>query len=149
MKKVFFLFILLPAFSFSQEIEKKPGKNEIGLNLFSITQFEKNRGMLDKPHITARFNPLSGLYYKRHYGKNAFRASFDYSTHSRVEGDKNNPIGDPFYMPYFYAANIQTVSIAAGYERSFGNGKLRPYVFGDVVFNYETACKLFHGEVSD
>jgi hypothetical protein len=133
MKKIFFLLISIPAFSFAQQAETPVHKNELGLNLFSITDFQRYRGVVDKPEVHADFNYFSGIYYKRYYGKNVLRASFNYSQKSIQSG---SGFEMPFYYYYSVAAVQKNLDISIGYERIFGTKKLQPYVFGDVVYNY-------------
>lgn len=136
MKKATLLFLLIPLFSFAQEVEipvKSVNQNEIGINLFSVTRFERNRGMLDTRKVSASMNPTPGVYYKRHFGKNALRASIDYTQQLIKYGDPNSMEYATFYMN----AKRMNIGINIGYERSFGKGKLQPYLFSDLVFNYE------------
>jgi hypothetical protein len=140
-----FLFLFLPLFSFAQEtqIPVKPAhKNEIGVNLFSLTHLARYHDNVDRYVMDADMNYVPGIYYKRHFGKNALRASFDYT-------QKFIRVGNPeiVYGGHYVAAWKKNVSVALGYERSFGNKKLQPYVFSDLVFNYQnmTGERLIFG----
>jgi hypothetical protein len=149
MKKATLLFLFLPLFSFAQEvvIPVKPiNQNEIGLNLFSITRFESYRGMLDTRQVSACLNAFPGIYYKRHFGQNAWRASFDYTQKSKLVGSATGS-DSPMYHINYLNAETKNVGIAVGYERSFGHWKLKPYAFSDLVFNYEnmSGVRAEHG----
>jgi hypothetical protein len=135
MKKTFLIFLFLPLFSFAQQEEIPAHQNEIGLNLFSATKIESNRDMLDRRKISTSLSAFSGIYYKRHFGQNAWRASFDYSQIAKMTGEGFTE--DPFYSSYHLSARVKNVGIALGYERSFRSGKFQPYVFSDLVFNYQ------------
>jgi hypothetical protein len=78
-------------------------------------------------------NPVPGVYYKRHFGQNALRASFDYTRHKLTIGAEPSDV----YFEQYFSATRQDLTIGLGYERSFGAGKFQPYVFSDVIFNYE------------
>jgi hypothetical protein len=140
MKKTLLLFSFLPLFSFAQQ-PVEPGdvvilplpvpKNEIGINLFSATNFQDL--YMGDWFERVDINPPSGVYYKRHFGQNALRASFDYTRHSLKVGEYPSEI----YYDTYFSATRQDLTIGLGYERSFGAGRFQPYVFSDLVFNYE------------
>ncbi len=134
MKQIIYFLFFLPLISFAQQTEKPVIKHELGVNLFSIKQFEKLRSYDDLPVSIANVNIFPGLYYKRHSGKNALRASFEY-THKNIRNG-TALIMDPYSTQYYFSTR-NNVAIAAGYERAFGSGKLQPYIFSDFIFNYE------------
>ncbi|MCX6312126.1 MAG: hypothetical protein NT084_10895 [Bacteroidetes bacterium] len=111
--------------------ENGPSKNELGLNLFSVTNFERGLSTVDKRQYSADFNLFSGVYYKYHFGKNAWRASFDFNQKSIFTNVAPN-------ISYYYSENAKRnfIGLKAGYERKFGNRKLNAFVFSDLIFNY-------------
>ncbi|MDQ3109238.1 MAG: hypothetical protein M3R17_05045 [Bacteroidota bacterium] len=143
MKKAFLLFNFLPLISFAQEVAPKPttgiapmSKNEFGINLFSVTRIDDffMHDWVDR----IDFNPPGGVFYKRHFGNNAFRTSFDFTHKSRM-------IGEPPVLNYYNGSNgnyyntkRDNVAISVGYERYLGLPcKFQPFVFTDLVMNYE------------
>jgi hypothetical protein len=133
MKKIFLFLLFIPLFSFGQQAEIPANKNEFGLNLFSLKRFqihqdyEMGRSFYGESHL------LPGIFYKRHFGKNAFRTSFEF-TRRATQG---NGKGAPWYFPEGSSVVRKNVGISIGYERSFSNKKLQPFAFADLVFNYE------------
>jgi hypothetical protein len=133
MKKTLLLLLFLPLFSFAQQTENQPGKNELGLNLFSVTNFFSYKDMTDKRFYKVDVNAFSGIYYRRHFGRYALRASFDYSSKAF------NAFSGPYWHDnYFYGVSAQTKNISAsvGYQHAFATKKFQPYFFTDLVFNY-------------
>lgn len=137
--KLFAIFCLfISSFSFAQNEtgsipkENIPLKNELGLNIFSITNFERGLDAVDKRQYKSEFNYFSGIYYKYHFGKNAFRASFDLQQKSIFINVAPN-------ISYYYSENARQnfIGLKAGYERDFGNGKLKAFLFSDLIFNYK------------
>lgn len=134
MRKTFLFLALLPLFSFAQDVEikvKPQPSHEVGVNLFSVTNLDTYLDYVDRLVTDADVNYIPGVYYKYHFGKNALRASFDYTQKFIRSGDP-----DAGYGGHYVAGWKKDLSIGMGYERSFGNWKLQPYVFGDAVFNY-------------
>lgn len=136
MKKAILFFFLLPSISFAQQEERPVKKHELGVNLFSVKRFDRYKNFSDCPVISADLNILTGLYYKNHFGKNAWRASVDYS-HRSIQKGWGEPLDDPYTTTQYYSAKRTNFSIAAGYEHSFGSRKFQPYLFSDLVFNYQ------------
>ncbi|MDQ3112082.1 MAG: hypothetical protein M3R17_19535, partial [Bacteroidota bacterium] len=130
MKKVLLLFSFLPLFSFAQEVVSD--KNEVGLNLFSVTNFGMHKDMLDKRVYNGDMNAFSGIYYRRHFGKYALRASFDYTQKAQLSSSGSR------FSPYYYnvSAITKNISMSLGYQHSFATKKFQPYFFTDLVFNY-------------
>jgi hypothetical protein len=131
MKKIFFLFSFFPLFSFAQDVVPAD-KNEVGLNLFSVTNFDSYKDPLDKPKYDLNVNAFSGIYYKRYFGKNALRASLDYS--QKAFHSEEGALNSTYYSNV--SATKKFVSTGIGYQRSFATGKFQPYFFSDLVFNY-------------
>ena len=113
-------------------------KNEFGMNLFSIMAPAPFHGYSSvnvlNPYYLVNYNLFSGIYYKRYSGKNGLRLSFDYFQKSVMENesyDENNlPITNSYNGIKFDG------QIKIGYERVFGNKRLKGFVFSDLVFNY-------------
>lgn len=129
--------LFISAFSFAQNetgilpIENPQPKNELGFNIFALTNFHKEILPTDGYKFASDYNLFSGIYYKHHFGKNAFRASFDFNQKSILINENPN-------ISYYYSENAQEnfVGLKAGYERNFGNKKLKAFVFSDLIFNY-------------
>src|ERR1700741_697157 len=134
MKNVFFFFLFIPLFSFAQQAEAPVSKNEFGMNGFSLKrpqfygEYETGRGIYAEPHL------VPGIYYKRHFGKNAIRSAFEFTRREKENVSK----GAPWFVPYSTTTIVSiNVGLSVGYERSFGDKKLQPFAFADLVFNYE------------
>lgn len=99
--------------SSKKSVESNPLRNEVGINLFSLTyQFDNLPG-----HFV---NVISGIYYKYHFGQNALRFSFDH------QGNVNQ------ISPAVYSGFVQnTEHFKLGYQRSFGHKRLSPFVYVD------------------
>jgi hypothetical protein len=138
MKKILFAFLFLPAFSFAQESDLPNEKtfshtHECGVNLFSITQFRTYMSASDKRRNSAAFNYIPGFYYKYHFGKTAFRAGVDYNHHTVISTSDYTENG----YQYIIAIRKRDLYLTAGYERSFGNGHFKPFVFADAMMHYD------------
>ncbi len=137
MKTLTIFCIFISTFSFAQgetgivPKENTQTKNELGLNLFSVSNFKRGLDALDKRQYAADFNLFSGIYYKYHFGKNAFRTSFDFNQKSIFINVTPN-------ISYYYSENAKQnfVGLKAGYEREFGNKRLKAFIFSDLIFNY-------------
>lgn len=145
---IFILFILIGTVSKAQVEHKcftfrtsKCGPHEIGLNLFSIQNAYRN-----KIHNTfsAQFSYPSGLLYKLHCGKDAFRAGFDYF-------DRKIDTEDFSEMRYIRnTGNDLTKELRLGYERKFGKSKFQPIIGADLVlaFNRKKGIVSGYGDFS-
>jgi hypothetical protein len=138
------LGLFLPFITLSQDVEKTTTtqpKNELGINLFSVTDWynaldpkiRKWQASLPIKEVL-QTNFFSGIYYKRHYGKNTLRTSLEYFQKTRIDFSSFTYAGSDYHTSY--AATTKTGEVKIGYERSFGNCKLRPYLFVDAVFGY-------------
>ncbi|CAN5915442.1 hypothetical protein BH11BAC7_BH11BAC7_34870 [soil metagenome] len=132
MKKAILFLLCCPLLLFAQEIPSYT--NEIGVNLFSVKRFEHFHGADDRMISKADFNLIPGIYYKWHFGKNALRTSFDYSQKAIHRGSID--VMDPYSTQYF-SASRKNFDLAIGYERAFAAGKFQPYLFSDLIVNYE------------
>jgi hypothetical protein len=131
MKKTLF-FLLIPLFSFAQQEGIPANKNEFGLNVFSMKRVQVYYDWdKDRNEVLSEMHILPGIYYKRHFGKNAFRGSFEFTRR------KNTDRGSPWYFSKENNVIKKSVGISIGYERAFGKRKLQPFVFSDLQFTYE------------
>ncbi len=139
MKNLLLLFLLISNFLVGQTVQSPIFQNEIGLNLFSITQFNFGKDNLDKRSITADLNFFSGIYYKKHFENNALRFSLDYNNKSI-----NNSKGyeTPYYFSEVIAASKKNLDMSFGLEHDFGSKKIHPYIFSDLVFGYQNFTGL-------
>src|ERR1041385_363043 len=138
MKKILLAFLFLPAFSFAQEADLPNEKiishsQELGANLFSITEFRTYLNASDKQLNSAAFNYAPGFYYKYHFGKNAFRAGIDFTHHSTISQSDLTENG----YQYIIAIRKRDLYLTAGYEYSFGNGHFKPFIFADAMMHYD------------
>jgi hypothetical protein len=146
MKKALLFFGFLPLFVCGQtpsgELSLPAPKHEIGINLFSVTRLSSLpwRPWYENPD----FNFVPGLYYKRHFGQNALRGSFDFSQHRLRRGDSSPAI----YGADYYSTVRRNFTVSLGYERSFGTHKFQPYIFSDLYFMHEkeTGERFYWGE---
>lgn len=141
MKNAVLLFLFIPLFSFGQE-EAPVNKNEFGVNVFSLKRFQAYKSFDNdnvispgEPHWVIYGEPhiLPGIYYKRHFGKNALRSSFEFTRRATTGTGE----GGPWYFPEGSSLLRKNVGISIGYERAFGTKKLQPFAFADLGFNYE------------
>lgn len=99
-------------------------KNEIGTNLISL---KENFGLaftVNKYY----FSKLSGINYKRNFGKNAIRVGYDFCDRDdEVSGD------------LFGTSSYQENRFRVGYQRIFGNKMIKPFVATDLTYLY---CKF-------
>ncbi len=131
MKKVLFLLFFIPTTCFAQEEETLLNKHELGISIFTAKRFEN---AYSYPHMMSTAIYLfPGLYYKNHFGKNAWRISLDYM-HKTIS---NGVVLNQSQVRDQYFSKLNNLALTAGYERSFGSRKFHPYVFSDLVFNYE------------
>jgi hypothetical protein len=149
MKKLVVIGLFISTFSFAQDIippvESITNKHELGLNIFSITDLGRGNFHSSKTTVQAEYNLATGLYYKYHSGKNAWRASFNYYQKAIAV---NNYIDD-FY--YFISAGVKkSEQFTAGYQREFGNGKFAPFVFSDLLFRYGnySGKESYYGDIT-
>ena len=84
MKAKFLILLFLPGFLLAQDFKHnssakpKTAKNEIGYNLYSITDLQlRINNVIEKERAYSQ-QAFSGIYFKRHVNQNIFRASFDY-----------------------------------------------------------------------
>lgn len=132
MKFLFTPFLFLPLFVFGQENNPAPElktsfSHEIGINLFSVTNLVFPTAY---DAGSCQVHPVSGLYYKYHFGQNALRASIDYR--QKVTFDER---GGGYELSYLKTANIRrTGELHLGYEREFGHGRLQGFAFSELLF---------------
>ena len=131
MKQLFTLVLFsLSLIGFGQESSIK--KHEIGLNLYSF-----NNGYIavtddyDSYFIYAiQHAYLNGLSYRLRKGNNAFRFSAQY------QYEKLPDFATEFKAGQLYWGKMYNIEGRLGYEHAFGKGKLHPFLFADLVFNY-------------
>lgn len=117
-------------------------KNEIGINLFSLTNYENSFLSYEKS-IETHF--VSGIRYKRYFGQNALRVGFDYYHSNYTDITDIRYFMEGGELPAGKTAwegDISTVTFRIGYERKLNPSKLQPYIAADIVLSY----KLDKGE---
>ena len=131
--KQFITLVLLSIslIGFSQESSTK--KHEIGLSMYSLTNVaiytsDADRYLKWLPNNTF----VNGVSYKYHWKKTALRAGFNYVFYDF----DNNFDPDKLVSEQLFSGNIWNVGGKIGVEHRFGNGKLQPYIAGDVFYQY-------------
>jgi hypothetical protein len=127
-------FCLLSGYTSAQDMKcqggwktKKRTEQEIGVNLYNFSVYKSSFVYHAKPVIDQGF--FNGLFYKRHFGKNAFRATIDHF-YTRINTEYD------WGMLYYKNTGIKnTLELRLGYERKLAIGKLFPYLAADAVFN--------------
>lgn len=123
-------FCSLTMISYSQSDNQGDNikKNEIGTNIISL---KDNFGLsfnVNKYY----FSKLSGVNYKRNFGKNAIRLGYDFCDR------KDEVSGGDFFGTSSYQENRFRI----GYQRLFGNKVIKPFVATDFTYLYSK----FQGE---
>lgn len=143
---LFVLSVLIPLAFIAQDIKPVEAiidqpKHEIGMNLFSLTNVYPGKCphsnvTSSDPYYKTGYNIFPGVYYKYHSGKNVLRLSFDYTqkAYSDMESVKLDA-----YTSYDYSyAGIKTNhDLKIGYQRNFATKKVVPFIFSDLVVNYD------------
>lgn len=146
MKQILQLLLILPIIVFGQNPEANINsgstnpKHEFGLNLYSLTEIQYFKDLT--PHITATHSYFNGIYYKHYFNKNGIRTSFDLF---------QKPIHNEWHSgPYFSltVGNLVAGEVKIGYERLFVIGKLIPFAFADLIYNYsqEKGLSSWYGD---
>lgn len=106
---------------------KKKRKYEWGMNLYSSTirggDFYSNYKLVSDHYC------FSGLYFKTHRGKNAFRYSAGYF---------QKIIDNSYFFSRLPGRFIssRSIQLTAGYQRSLNGNKVVPYFFSDVSLDH-------------
>lgn len=109
---------------------KKCGEHEIGVNLYSMSNFSSVPRGFSEDKISVKHNFLNGLLYKLHCGKNALRVGVGYNYNNiRIEN-----IGEMYYYKDF--GQRHTASFNIGYERKFLLKKIQPFIAADIVYTH-------------
>ena len=119
--KATILMLSLATFSLittAQNQDNNFNRNEIGTTWFSI---KSNFG---QPFSVQKFYSsfFNGMSYKRHFGKDAIRIGIDY----RDRNDKISGEGTG-------TSSYQETRLRMGYQRMFGNKKIKPFVATDIT----------------
>jgi len=133
MKQLFTLVLFsLSLIGFGQESSTK--KHEIGLNMYGLTNVaiyttDSDRYLKWLPNNSF----VNGISYKYHWKRTALRVGFNYQYHQFSDDyiDPKKPIDDQLFF-----GNIWNIGGKIGVEHHFGNGKLQPYIAGDVYYQY-------------
>jgi hypothetical protein len=141
MKYIIFYLVLVSAIGYGQTNEstapavKKNLKYELGLNLYSVTNFHKG-DYYDNTNYAYNQNLFSGIFLKRHFEKNSVRVLFDYS--QKVVNKKWES------TPWFSktTGDLKSSELRVGYERAFGTKKIIPFLATDLSYNYSKATGL-------
>jgi len=124
------LIIALLVFSvhaFAQDSGTK--KNEIGINVFSVVSsvgYEPWWYGANDLEVSYKF--ATGAMYKHHWNKNTLRVSLDYY-YANEKYDKEN-------RPFFLEESFLKLVNRTGYQYTFGNWRVKPYVAIDASFGF-------------
>jgi hypothetical protein len=110
--------------------EALPPQNEFGINLFSVRNLEWSKMQFVPLKFSAEANFATGIYYKRHLGKNAIRFSADYQQLSIIQQTTFDA------TQHSSSGMRKTIDLNAGMERTFGSKRLQLFIFSDLVFNF-------------
>jgi hypothetical protein len=119
-KKLVLALALLPLGLMAQETTPAAPSHEIGINLFSATDYLQPEFQL---------HPMGGFFYNYHFGQNALRASFDYR--QQVSFIHNGGYDELFLEDK--ASITRNYEMKIGYEREFGKGLLKAYVYDEII----------------
>jgi hypothetical protein len=146
MRKVisFILSFLFPLTFNAQPLETATDggpRHELGMNLFSITNVYPGKFPLSNitssgSYYKTGYNVFPGIYYRFYSGKNALRISFDYSQKAYSDMERVT-IDEYMSYDYSYAGIKINHDLKFGYQRSFGMKRVQPFIFSDLVFNYD------------
>jgi hypothetical protein len=148
MRNIFLILLLTPIFSFAQTENTVQSKNELGLNLFSFSDFSATTYPATK--FGSNLNFGNGIYYKFHTNKNVWRSSISFFKQKIVIND-----GQQFEGYSFHSNGIKKAGEAkVGYQRDFCSGKLSPFIFSEFSFLYskytghasEMGCFGYYGD---
>ena len=127
--------ILFYASSFAQKCncpkftpKQKYENNEIGVDIAGLYRVESD--FINEPFFIYYTKPayISGLIYKRHYNKNAFRLGYDHYSFAYVTPNVR--------MFSYLDGKVKDDVLRVGYERLFRSGRFQPYIVADFVVNY-------------
>ncbi len=106
-------------------------KNEIGTTLISLKQ---NFGLVFNVN-KYYFSKFSGVSYKRYFGKNAVRVGYDFCDRwdKTSGGDMNG------------TSSYRENRFRIGYQRLFGNKRIKPFVATDFTLIYSKSQGEFQG----
>lgn len=112
---------LAPDGNTSRKAVYECGMNVYGLTIRAGDYYSEYKNVWDN-------QVFSGLYLKRHVGKNALRASLEYSRRRALFGK------EAWSATRANTGQLVSVDLQVGYQRSFGQGTCSPYVFADAAF---------------
>lgn len=122
--------------------EPPGGTHEIGVNLFSWIHIDLN----NRTNQSSDRLFMTGLLYKLHCGKNAWRVGVDLFSERYVRGIPLGPGGAYPDGHGYQEGGIKDARFRVGYQRSFGKGKVKPFVGMDIGFRYVTEKYDFEGQ---
>jgi len=136
------LLFLFPLLYHAQDLAplSDSPKHELGMNLFSVINIYPGKSQHSSitpgdPFYKTGNNIFPGIYYKYHSGKNALRLSLDYF--QKAHSGMGSITFDPYTsFDYSYAGIMTNHDFKIGYQRSFGTRRVIPFIFSDLVFNY-------------
>jgi len=134
MKNLTIILLLFLSYSLTAQENAKPNfRHEIGLNLYSyngLYQYlpENTSGF----YFGSQHTFLNGLSYRYHFKQGSIRVNLQYQYTNYPEQKDDEPVEAGKH----YAGSIWSFETSIGYERYFGNKKLKPYFALDLSYTY-------------
>jgi hypothetical protein len=109
-------------------------KNEIGINMASITQL--THYIAQNIYYGVSYKIFTGVMYKRHFGKNALRVGFDFY-HYNFDYDSATNINNYAKSTYYKVEGLYNIGkVRVGYERALTLRREQPFFATDLSISY-------------